>query len=326
MENQPRILFMGTPGFAVASLDVLCNSNYNIVGIVTSPDKPAGRGRKLRRSAVAEYALKNDLGPVLQPDNLKDPAFIRSVTDLKPDIAVVVAFRMLPESVWKIPATGTFNLHASLLPQYRGAAPINHAIINGENRTGVTTFFLDKKIDTGKIILMKETPIKPDDTAGILHDRLMEIGASLVKETVRLIWSDNTQLTDQSMLVKENEVLKSAPKIFPSDCFINWNGSAKEINNFIRGLSPYPGAKAILKGQNNEFRIKITAAEFEISQHDVNPGTIILSEKDSLKVAVKDGFIEILILQPEGKKLMSSAEFLRGRNLEGFELAITLQV
>lgn len=317
---------MGTPGFAVASLKALHNSNHNIVGIVTSPDKPAGRGRKLSRSAVAEYADKIGLSPLLQPGNLKDPGFIRSIIDLKPDIAIVVAFRMLPESVWGIPAKGTFNLHASLLPRYRGAAPINHAIINGETKTGVTTFLLDKEIDTGKIILSEETSIGPDETAGILHDRLMEMGASLVKETVRLLWSDSAQLTDQSKLLTENGVLKSAPKIFPSDCFINWGGSAERIHNFIRGLSPRPGARALLKGQKKEILIKITASAYEISLHQIKPGTIILSEKNSLKVAVEDGYINILMLQPEGKNLMTAAEFLRGRNLDGFEMTIDLQV
>ncbi|MCD4770418.1 MAG: methionyl-tRNA formyltransferase [Bacteroidales bacterium] len=326
MEKKARILFMGTPGFAVASLEALYNSNHNIAGIVTSPDKPAGRGRKLKRSAVAEYADKIGFSPLLQPKNLKDPAFIRTINDLKPDIAVVVAFRMLPEVIWKIPAKGTFNLHASLLPQYRGAAPINHAIINGETKTGVTTFLLDKEIDTGNIILREETSIGSDETAGILHDRLMEMGASLVKETISILWAGSVQLTDQSMLITEKEVLKTAPKIFSSDCFINWGGSAEETNNFIRGLSPHPGAKSILKGPQKEFRIKITASGYEISQHKDSPGTIILSEKNSLKVAVNDGYINIMMLQPEGKNLMSAAEFLRGRDLDGFKMAINLQV
>ena len=241
MAGDPKILFMGTPEFAVASLDALRTGGFNLAGVVTSPDKPAGRGRKLRISAVKDYALRHNLR-VLQPEKMKDPEFLGEINTIQPDLIIVVAFRMLPQQVWGLPSLGTINLHASLLPQYRGAAPINWAIMNGEKETGVTTFFIDKEIDTGKIILQRNTPILDDDYAGTLHDRLMRMGADLLIETIHLVFFGNPPMVSQSVLTQKAGELKTAPRIYPEDCRIEWDRPVSEVYNHIRGLSPYPTA------------------------------------------------------------------------------------
>ena len=241
MAQDSKILFMGTPEFAVASLDAIRNGGFNISGVVTSPDKPAGRGQKIRTPPVKEFALKHGLR-VLQPEKMKNPQFLEELRDMSPDLIIVVAFRMLPEEVWGLPPLGTINLHASLLPQYRGAAPINRAIMNGENETGVSTFFIEKDIDTGKIIMQRSTAISADENAGNLHDRLKDIGAELMVETIHLVLSGNSTHIDQSVLAKNAGTLKTAPKIYPEDCNIDWNQPVSAVYNHIRGLSPYPAA------------------------------------------------------------------------------------
>ncbi|MCK4921234.1 MAG: methionyl-tRNA formyltransferase, partial [Bacteroidales bacterium] len=243
---KPRIIYMGTPEFAIPPLAALLDEGYDVVGVITAPDKPAGRGKKLKSPAVKIFAEENGL-KVFQPEKLKDPEFIQSIKDLKPDIQVIVAFRMLPELVWSLPKSGTFNLHASLLPQYRGAAPINWAIINGEKATGLTTFFIDEKIDTGEVLLQKSVEIGENETAGELHNRMTKTGASLVLETVRAIIENNIQSRKQDTFIDEDSELKPAPKIFKEDCRIIWDQPAIKIHNLIRGLSPYPAAYCIMK-------------------------------------------------------------------------------
>ena len=314
----PRIVFMGTPEFAVASLKALHESGYDIAAVVTVPDRPAGRGRKLTFSPVKDYALENRL-TLLQPEKLRDPEFIAALKDLNADIFVVVAFRMLPEAVWTIPPKGTFNLHASLLPQYRGAAPINHAIINGETRTGVTTFLIDKEIDTGMILLSRETAILPDDTAGSLHDRLMMLGAALSVETAEGLSSGSLKPIPQKNFATEQ--LKPAPKIFPGDTVIEWKKPAIQVHNLIRGLSPYPGATAILKKDGNMLRIKILGSKPCENTEASVPGEVKVIEKSRLVVSCSEGCVEITNLIPEGRKRMSAAEFLRGFDPAGWELA-----
>jgi len=315
----PRIVYMGTPGFAIRPLEKLLESGYNVAGVVTAPDRPSGRGKKLHHSAVKEYLLK--LGspvPLLQPENLKDPSFIKELVDLKPDLQVVVAFRMLPEAVWSIPELGTFNLHASLLPQYRGAAPINHAIMNGESETGVTTFFIDEKIDTGRIILQERTAIGEEETAGELHDRLMELGAGLVLETVDRITKGPLEAESQDRFMDSEAVVKKAPKIFKEDCRIDWNLPGKTIFNMIRGLSPYPGAFTLLEREGREpLNCKIFKATFESVGHTHSPGNIYTDGRQSLKVAVSDGMLHIQSLQQEGKRKMDIKDFLAGFNITG---------
>jgi len=307
-----RIIFMGTPEFAVESLDVLIKNNFNIVGVITAPDKPAGRGQKLVASPVKKYALKNGL-TILQPVNLKNPEFLENLKNLEPDLQVVVAFRILPENVWALPKYGTINLHASLLPQYRGAAPINWAIINGETETGVTTFFIQKEVDTGNILLTEKVNIGPDETAGDLHDRLMRIGAGLVVRTVQNIINQNISETKQNLLIDNKTKLKSAPKINREDCRINWNNTVNKVYNFIRGLSPRPGAWSewTTKSGDNLF-LKIFSSEKEHLPHHYPAGTIITDRNHVLKIACKDGFIHIKNLQQAGKKRMDVEEFLRG--------------
>jgi methionyl-tRNA formyltransferase len=317
-EKKPRIVFMGTPEFAVASLKALHESGCEIAAVVTVPDRPAGRGRKLTFSPVKEYALENRL-TLLQPERLRDPDFIRALKDLNADIFVVVAFRMLPEAVWTIPPAGTFNLHASLLPQYRGAAPINHAVINGETRTGVTTFLIDKEIDTGMILLSRETAISPDDTAGSLHDRLMLIGAALTVETAYGLFSRTLKPIPQSNLAAEQ--LKPAPKIFPADTVIDWKNPAEQVHNLIRGLSPYPGATTMLKKDENLIRLKILGSNLCNDTAAAEPGKVTVIEKSRLLVSCGEGCLEITSLIPEGRKRMSAAEFLRGFDPAGLELA-----
>ncbi|WP_412465688.1 methionyl-tRNA formyltransferase [Pedobacter sp. KLB.chiD] len=301
-----KIVFMGTPDFAVASLDALVQANFDIVAVVTAPDKPAGRGQKLNESAVKKYAVEKGI-PVLQPEKLKNPGFLETLASYKADLQVVVAFRMLPEVVWNMPPKGTINLHGSLLPQYRGAAPINHAIINGEKESGVTTFFLTHEIDTGNIILSDSTAIADDETAGDLHDKLMHIGANLLVKTLKAI--EAGEVNEQPQPKSDN--LKHAPKIFKEDCKIDWNNQAQTIYNLIRGLSPYPTAFTFL----NEKTLKIFKAEIEDKEPGIVAGGFLTDGKNYLKFAAKDGFIKLLDIQYEGKKRMPIEDFLRGMRL-----------
>jgi methionyl-tRNA formyltransferase len=301
-----RIVFMGTPEFAVGILDTIIKNHYEVVGVITAADKPAGRGQKLKYSAVKEYALANNLR-LLQPTNLKDETFLAELQSLNANLQVVVAFRMLPEVVWRMPKLGTFNLHASLLPNYRGAAPINWAIINGENKTGVTTFFIDDKIDTGAMILSKETMIGSEESAGALHDRLMNLGSEAVTETLILIESGNVTTTVQV----DNVDIKTAYKLNKDNCKIDWHKSAAEIHNLIRGLSPYPAAWCFFKDNGEEWNVKLYKAKVILESHAFAVGQIITTKKE-IKVAVKDGFIQILSLQLPGKKKMASHELLNG--------------
>lgn len=300
---------MGTPEFAVASLDALVGGGYNVVGVVTMPDKPAGRGYKMQFSAVKEYALAHNL-PLLQPEKLKNEEFLDALRALHADLQIVVAFRMLPEVVWAMPPLGTFNLHGSLLPQYRGAAPINWAIINGEQETGVTTFFLQQEIDTGDLILQKRTPITDDDNAGTIHDRLMSIGAAAVVETVDCIIAGTAPKTPQPQGV----TLKSAPKIFKETCRVDWTQSCHQIFNFVRGLSPYPAAWSVLHTDDKTIDIKLFEVTREPAAHTLQAGQVVCDGKNYLKVAVADGFVKIESLQPAGKKRMSAADWLRGQH------------
>ena len=304
-----RIVFMGTPEFAVASLDALVSGGYNVVGVVTMPDKPAGRGYKMQFSAVKEYALAHNL-PLLQPEKLKNEDFLDALRALHADLQIVVAFRMLPEVVWAMPPLGTFNLHGSLLPQYRGAAPINWAIINGEQETGVTTFFLQQEIDTGDLILQKRTPITDGDNAGTIHDRLMSIGAAAVVETVDCIIAGTAPKTPQPQGV----TLKSAPKIFKETCRVDWTQSCHQIFNFVRGLSPYPAAWSVLHTDDKTIDIKLFEVTREPAAHTLQAGQVVCDGKNYLKVAVADGFVKIESLQPAGKKRMSAADWLRGQH------------
>lgn len=307
-----RIIFMGTPEFAVASLDILVQNKYNIVAVITVPDKPAGRGQQLQQSAVKQYALKKGLN-ILQPEKLKAEEFVQQLRELKADLQIVVAFRMLPEIVWSMPRLGTFNLHGSLLPAYRGAAPINWAVINGDKETGVSTFFLQHQIDTGKIIFREKTPIAENDTAGEIHDRLMDIGAKLVLKTVQAIEQNNYPQIDQSEFIANGEIEKHAPKIFKEDCKINWQHEVAQIHNMIRGLSPYPAAFTELVSEDNKSHsLKIFKTLIEKASHTIPIGNIQTDSKTFIKVAVKDGFLSILELQLAGKKRMSVHEFLRG--------------
>lgn len=299
-----KIVFMGTPDFAVASLEALLNAGENVVAVITAPDKPAGRGQKMQSSAVKTFAVAHNI-PVLQPLKLRDPDFLNELKSFAADLQVVVAFRMLPEVVWDMPPKGTINLHASLLPQYRGAAPINHAIINGEKVTGVSTFFLTHEIDTGNIIFREEVDILPEDTAGDLHDRLMKTGAQLLVKTVKAIEDENYAETPQNL---DDTSLKQAPKIFKEDCNINWNQSTQKVNDLIRGLSPYPTAYTTL--HNKVLKIfKATPENAEVSEI---PGSIISDEKTFIKFACTDGYIKIEDLQIQGKKRMKTEDFLRG--------------
>ncbi len=296
---------MGTPDFAVATLKTLLNKDYNIVGVITAPDKPAGRGRKLRQSAVKIFASENNLN-VLQPTNLKDENFVKTLRSLNANLQIVVAFRMLPKVVWNMPEYGTFNLHASLLPDYRGAAPINWAIINGETKTGVSTFFLDEKIDTGAIIMQKEVSILVTDSAGDLHDKLMIIGSKLVIDTIRSIENKTLKLISQPTYEA-----KPAPKLNKENCKIKWNDEIKNIYNKIRGLSPYPAAWSLINNNNNNIEVKIYAAEIIEENHSYKNGKIITTKKD-LKVAVNGGFLKINELKLAGKRKMDSQSLLNG--------------
>lgn len=299
---------MGTPDFAVASLNALLEAGMNVVGVITAPDKPAGRGQKINESAVKRFAQEKGL-KILQPDKLKDPGFLEELRSLKADLQVVVAFRMLPELVWNMPPKGTINLHASLLPQYRGAAPINWAIINGEKESGVSTFFLKQEIDTGDILFSERVKIENDDTAGELHDKLMNIGASLLVKTVKAIEKgEYKEIAQESTGEKD---LKSAPKIFRDDCLIDWNQPVKKVYNLIRGLSPYPAAFCLLQGKT----LKIFKAKAIELAHEEQPGTFLTDNKTYLQFACSDGLISVIELQLEGKKKMKVDEFLRGVRL-----------
>lgn len=305
-----RIVFMGTPEFAVASLDALVNSQHQVVGVVTVPDKPAGRGKKLRASAVKDYALENNI-PILQPEKLKDPDFINSLKERNADIFVVVAFRMLPKVVWSIPPKGCFNIHGSLLPHYRGAAPINHAIINGETESGLTTFMIDEKIDTGKIILQKKAGISPQDSAGILHDKLMELSRKIVTETCELIESGEAELIDQSSFFDQEEELKPAPKIFKEDCHLKLESGIEYAYNLVRGLSPYPAAFVKLispEGQDSTLKL----FETSIEQKNSIAGEIYTNNEDYFALGFEGGRLRIHNLQLQSKKRMLLADFLRG--------------
>jgi methionyl-tRNA formyltransferase len=301
-----RIIFMGTPEFAVGILDTIIKNNYDVVGVITAADKPAGRGQKIKYSAVKEYALANNL-TLLQPTNLKDESFLAELKALNANLQIVVAFRMLPKVVWEMPDLGTFNLHASLLPNYRGAAPINWAIINGETKTGVTTFFIDDKIDTGAMILNSEIAIEPEENAGQLHDRLMVLGSKTVIDTLKVIENGNVITTIQ----EDDTEIKTAYKLNKENCKIDWTKSGNEINNLIRGLSPYPASWCFLKDKNEELSIKIYEAKLISESHSYEAGSLISSKKE-IKIAIKDGFIQILSLQLPGKKRMQVGELLNG--------------
>jgi methionyl-tRNA formyltransferase len=308
-----RIVFMGTPEFAVESLKSIHNSNHTIVGVVTAPDKPAGRGNKIQFSDVKKYALENNLGSILQPEKLKDQEFIDALSSLKADLFIVVAFRMLPEVVWAMPEFGTINLHASLLPQYRGAAPINWAIINGETITGISTFFIEKEIDTGHILMQQPVKIFTKDNAGTLHDKLMVEGGKLMLETIERIAQGNIQALPQHEIRSET-ILKPAPKIFKDDCRIKWDVPSLQIHNHIRGLSPYPCAWTELHGLDGEV-IPMKIFETEILKEETNgfrPGTIVYTPNKGLKVACIDGFINILSLQLAGKSRVDARSFMLG--------------
>ncbi|MBN2349727.1 MAG: methionyl-tRNA formyltransferase [Bacteroidales bacterium] len=306
-----KIVFMGTPEFATASLQKLIeDKSISVSAVITAPDKPAGRGKKLQESPVKLFVADKNI-PVFQPANLKDPSFIEELKSLDADLFVVVAFRMLPEIIWSMPPLGTINLHASLLPDYRGAAPINWVIINGEKKTGVTTFFIEKEIDTGNILFSDEVNITPDDTAGDLHDKLKITGADLLVKTVKAIQHGNFSITRQQEIAA-GVSLKSAPKIFKEDCRINWNDTPENIHNFIRGLSPYPTAWTEISKSDTHLSLKIFKAEPVFKEHNFTPASIHTDNKIFLKVAVNNGFINILELQLEGKKKLHVSEFLRG--------------
>ena len=301
-----RIVFMGTPEFAVGILDTIIKNNYEVVGVITAADKPAGRGQKLKYSAVKEYALAHNL-TLLQPLNLKDETFLAELKALNANLQIVVAFRMLPKVVWEMPSLGTFNLHASLLPNYRGAAPINWAIINGETKTGVTTFFIDDKIDTGAMILSSEIPIDETENAGHLHDRLMELGSKTVIDTLEMIEKGNVS----TVIQKDTADIKTAYKLNKENCKIDWTKSAEEVNNLIRGLSPYPAAWCFFEDKNEEWNVKIYEAKIISEEHNHPIGCLICTKKE-MKIAVRNGFIQILNLQFPGKKKMSTSELLNG--------------
>lgn len=312
MNKVLRIVYMGTPEFAVAPLRALVEGGYNVVAVVTAPDKPAGRGLKVQESAVKRYAAGAGL-PVLQPVALKDEAFLDELRGYAPDLGIVVAFRMLPQAVWGMPRLGTFNLHASLLPQYRGAAPINWALINGEKKTGVTTFFLNAKMDEGAVIAQREVEIAPDDNAGTLHDKLMEAGTALVVATVDAITAGTAAPQAQCTVDPTN--LKPAPKIFRDTCRIDFSRSGKEITDLVRGLSPYPAAWAELRpsGGGEPLPVKVFAAIFEpVDTGGATPGEIVSDGKSFVKAVCADGFVRLLEAQPSGKRAMSAEEFLRG--------------
>lgn len=309
--NSPRIIFMGTPEFAVASLDALVREGFDIQAVITTPDKPAGRGMKLTETAVKKYALSKGLR-ILQPVKLKDPVFLDELRSLKADLQVVVAFRMLPEIVWNMPPLGTINLHGSLLPQYRGAAPINWAIINGEKETGVTTFKLKQEIDTGDILMQESFPISDEETAGEVHDRMMHIGAGLLVRTVKGLIDGSLQPLPQEKLTGSQHhpgiEIKQAPKIHTETCRINWSQPVEQVHNLVRGLSPYPGAFTTL----NEKMLKVYRSKKEIIFPNHTEGDLVTDGKTFLKYACSNGYLHLTEIQMEGKRKMEISEFLRG--------------
>ena len=314
-KNSLRIIYMGTPDFAVEPLRKLIDGKYNIVAVITNPDKPAGRGQKIQESAVKVYAKTQDIN-VLQPEKFRDEIFLNQLKELNADLQIVVAFKMLPEIVWNMPRLGTFNLHASLLPQYRGAAPINWAVINGDEKTGVTTFFLKHKIDTGNVIFQEEISINQNDNAGTIHDKLMFKGADVVVKTVDAIICNDYKQIDQNDLISEDDEIRHAPKIFKNDCKIEWEKELESIYNLIRGLSPYPAAwTEITNIKNEKLQLKIFAAEIEKTTHKNEFGKYISDNKTFLKVAANCGYINIIELQLSGKKKMSVVDFLKGFRL-----------
>jgi methionyl-tRNA formyltransferase len=323
-KDELRIVYMGTPEFAVESLRALVEKGYTIVGVITVPDKPVGRhGSVLQPSPVKEYAESKHI-PVLQPEKLKDDLFLSRLREWKADLQIVVAFRMLPEVVWDMPRLGTFNLHASLLPQYRGAAPINRAVINGETETGVTTFFLTHEIDTGKIIRQTHIPIADTDDAGIVHDKLMEAGAALVVETVDLVLSGQVDTISQEQLYQHFPALYPAPKINKETCRINWNLPLKQLYEFVRGLSPYPAAwTELLTPGGDKQVLKIYQTEKRPASHPLPTGTIVTDNRKYIDIAVPGGYIRLLSLQVAGKKRMNATDFLNGfKQLEGYSVTI----
>jgi methionyl-tRNA formyltransferase len=306
MDNKPRIVFMGTPAFAVASLSALLQAKMNVVGVVTAPDKPAGRGMQLQQSAVKQFALAHNLA-ILQPEKLKSPEFFEALKQWEPELQVVVAFRMLPEQIWSFPPMGTLNVHGSLLPQYRGAAPINWAIINGEKETGVTTFQLQHAIDTGAILLQDRIPIAPNNTAGEIHDTMMEVGAQLLVKTLHGLFDNSIKAVPQDQ-VMGNEVLQHAPKIFTKDCEIDWEKPCASIHNLIRGLAPFPGAITKIDGKI----VKLFLTQMIEETPTEIPGSFVTDGKTYAKIACKDGYIGLSDIQWEGKKRMPIIDFLRG--------------
>ena len=309
-----RIVYMGTPEFAVEPLRCLVEGGYNVVGVITMPDKPAGRGHKVQFSPVKQYALEHDL-PLLQPEKLKDETFVGALRAWNADLQIVVAFRMLPEVVWNMPRLGTFNLHASLLPQYRGAAPINWAVINGDTETGITTFFLKHEIDTGEVIQQVRVPIADTDNVGIVHDKLMMLGGRLVTETVDAILADAVRPVPQEEMVVVGE-LRPAPRIFKDTCRIDWSRPVKRIYDFIRGLSPYPAAwTELVQPDGTVVVLKIFETEKIYQEHQLQSGTVLTDNKNYLHIAVPEGFIKVLALQLPGKKRLKTDELLRGFRL-----------
>ncbi len=309
MNNQKKIIFMGTAQFAIPCLDNIKKNDFNLLAVVTSPDKPAGRGLKISESPVKEYAKKNQLN-LLQPVNLKDSQFINQIKSLKPDLIVVVAFRMLPEILWSIPTFGSINVHASLLPNYRGAAPINWAIINGEKQTGVTTFFINDRIDTGDVIGQSKIDINKNENAGELHNSLMRLGADLLIKSIDKIFSSKENISTKQLEVKN---LKAAPKLNKTNCKINWQDSCINIHNKIRGLSPYPGARSVLDNLNKKIKVIIYKSDYIKEAHNLNSGSIYI-EKDKIKIAVVDGYIYPLLIKFEGKKTMDTKSLINGFN------------
>lgn len=316
MEKNLRIAYFGTPEFAASQLEAILAAGYEVSVVVTMPDKPAGRGRKIQYSDVKKTALEHGL-PLLQPEKLKDPEFLERLASYHADLFIVVAFRMLPAVVWQMPKLGTFNLHASLLPQYRGAAPINFAIINGETETGLTTFFLNEEIDKGAIIMREKVAIRPDESAGELHDELMLLGNSIIVETIRKIELGEAKAQEQSDLI-ENQTLKPAPKITKEFCNVDWGQDCQTVYNHIRGLSPYPAAHTRLLSENGEtIDLKIFGSKIEAGQPIQPVGTVVTDNKKFLKIALHDGFIHLTQVQQAGKKAMSIDDFLRGTQLNG---------
>ena len=322
MENNIRIAYFGTPEFAASQLEAILKAGYEVAVVVTMPDKPAGRGRQIQYSDVKKTALEHGL-PLLQPEKLKDPTFLEQLASYQANLFVVVAFRMLPAVVWQMPELGTFNLHASLLPQYRGAAPINFAIINGETETGLTTFFLNEEIDMGAVIMREKVGIRPDETAGELHDELMMLGNKLVVETIKKVEQGIVEPLPQEQLA-EGQSLKPAPKISKEFCNIDWDQDRLTIYNHIRGLSPYPAAHTQLISEMGErIEMKVFSSEMEACHPDMPVGSVVTDNKKFLKIAIKDGFIHLTQVQQAGKKAMPIADFLRGTRLDGLWKTVT---